>query len=181
MITLTRALILWALFITLMLTGAIVSARAFVPGFVEAMEAIERICADNPAECAKARTDRQCPPGDISCRCFAWYGQDGESLETTEQQAGYDRCMQRMKARMKAKPEQACGMFAGGELENKTEFKRCVTRLRSGDKPLRAWLACAGEAGHKGLEQGECEPMPPSKAAKAEVCADYEKAKRALA
>jgi hypothetical protein len=56
--------------------------------------------------------------------------------------------------------KQACGLYVGGEFDNKTEFKKCVARLARGDEAYRDWLACAGEAGHKGLEQGECGPIP---------------------
>jgi len=50
--------------------------------------------------------DRQCPAGDVACKCAEETLQDGEAAETPQQKADYDRCMQRASKPVAFKPWQ---------------------------------------------------------------------------
>ena len=50
--------------------------------------------------------DRQCPAGDVACKCAEETLQDGEAAETPQQKVDYDRCMQRASKPVAFKPWQ---------------------------------------------------------------------------
>jgi hypothetical protein len=67
--------------------------------------------------------------------CVEQFGQDGEALETSEQQADFDYCMKSVS------PKEICSVFGeDSEFESKAEYKRCLTRLTNGDEAYRAFF-----------------------------------------
>jgi hypothetical protein len=98
--------------------------------------------------------------------CIKQFGQDGEALESIEEEAGFDHCMKSVS------PKEICSVFGkGSEFESKAEYKRCLARLARGDEAYRSFLICVGRVGHKETEQGACGPAPPPKrASKSKSC-----------
>jgi hypothetical protein len=87
--------------------------------------------------------------------CAEQFAQDGEALETPEQEADFDYCMKSVS------PKEICSVFGKGyEFEDKAQYKRCLARLIRGDEAYRSFLICVGRVGHKATEQGECGPAP---------------------